>query len=114
VQHWYSIRGIAPSDIPRLALIEQQCKEFAACWSARDIAAELDNSLSRSAVAADVVTDEPLGYIVCWLVAGELQVGDVLLRDQQPLLLLPAIYLAASCDSQSATTKATVSAILFA
>lgn len=75
VQQSYSIRGIAPSDVPKLALIEQQCKEFAACWSAADIAAELDNSLSRAAVAADVSTDEPLGYIVCWLIAGELQVG---------------------------------------
>jgi hypothetical protein len=89
VQHRYTIRGISPSDIPRLALIEQQCKEFAACWSAADIAAELDNSLSRAAVAADAMTDEPLGYIVCWLVAGELQVGGFLLLGQQPLLLLP-------------------------
>jgi hypothetical protein len=89
MKHSYSIRSIAPSDIPKLALIEQQCKEFAACWSAADIAAELDNSLSRAAVAADVSTDEPLGYIVCWLVAGELQVGADLLLDQQPLLLLP-------------------------
>lgn len=70
----YSIRAIASSDIPRLAEIEQQCKEFSACWSGADIAAELDNSLSRAAVAADDSTDEALGYIVCWLVAGELQV----------------------------------------
>jgi hypothetical protein len=70
----YSIRGIEPSDIPKLVQIEQQCQEFSACWSAADITAELDNSLSRAAVAADTVSNEALGYIVCWLVAGELQV----------------------------------------
>lgn len=70
----YSIRGIQPTDIPKLVLIEQQCQEFSACWSSADIAAELDNSLSRAAVAADAASDEALGYIVCWLVAGELQV----------------------------------------
>lgn len=71
----YSIRAITASDIPRLARIEQQCGQFSACWSAADIAAELDNTaLSRAAVAADAATDEALGYIVCWLVAGELQV----------------------------------------
>lgn len=71
----YSIRAITASDIPRLARIEQQCGEFSACWSAADIAAELDNTaLSRAAVAAESATDEALGYIVCWLVAGELQV----------------------------------------
>lgn len=70
----YNIRGITPTDIPKLVLIEQQCQEFSTCWSAADITAELDNSLSRAAVAADAASDEPLGYIVCWLVAGELQV----------------------------------------
>jgi GNAT superfamily N-acetyltransferase len=71
----YSIRAITAADIPVLARIEQQCGEFSACWSAADIAAELDNTaLSRAAVAADAASDEALGYIVCWLVAGELQV----------------------------------------
>lgn len=73
-----NIRPIQASDIPRLAEIEQQCGELSACWSAADISAELDNSLSRAAVAtastAGPDSDVPLGYIVCWLVAGELQV----------------------------------------
>lgn len=70
----FTIRDIAAPDVPKLALIEQQCQQFSACWSAADIEAELSNSLSRAAVAADAETDEALGYIVCWLVAGELQV----------------------------------------
>lgn len=77
-QHSYVIRGIDLSDVPKLAAIEQQCKEFSACWSAADIEAELDNSLSRAAVAVDSTSNEPLGYIVCWLVAGELQVCSFL------------------------------------
>ena len=71
----FTIRPITASDVPRLAVIEQQCKELgSAGWSSADIEAELGNSLSCAAVAADSSTDEPLGYMVCWLVAGELQV----------------------------------------
>jgi hypothetical protein len=33
----YILRQPLPADVTRLAVIEQQCGEFSACWSAEDI-----------------------------------------------------------------------------
>jgi len=74
VRNSYLIRPVEGADVAKLAEIEQECKEVSAGWSMADIEAELSNALSCTAVAADSSTNTPLGYIVCWLVAGELQV----------------------------------------
>jgi hypothetical protein len=102
----FTIRDISAADVPKLASIEQQCREYSACWSAADIEAELSNSLSRAAVAADAETDDALGYIVCWLVAGELQVCECLhyrlaCHAGQYRLLLNATAVAPGCDTSS-------------
>lgn len=74
VRDSYLIRPVEGEDVAKLAEVEQECKEFSAGWGRADIEAELSNALSCTAVAADSTTNTPLGYIVCWLVAGELQV----------------------------------------
>lgn len=67
----FSIRPISIHDIPKLALIQQQCQ----LSLATNIEEELNKSFSRTATATDIVSIEPIGYIICWLIADELQVS---------------------------------------
>ncbi|WIA13208.1 hypothetical protein OEZ85_006800 [Tetradesmus obliquus] len=69
----YRLRPPLATDVPKLAAIEQLCGEFSANWSTADIQDELGKAISRVLVAADSSSDEALGYIVGWLIAGELQ-----------------------------------------
>ncbi|KAF6253897.1 acyl-CoA N-acyltransferase [Scenedesmus sp. NREL 46B-D3] len=73
----YTLRPPLPTDVPRLAAIEQQCGELSAQWSAADIEDELNKGISRVLVAADDSSGDALGYIAGWLVAGELQVLEL-------------------------------------
>ncbi|WIA33355.1 hypothetical protein OEZ86_006492 [Tetradesmus obliquus] len=72
----YRLRPPLATDVPKLAAIEQLCGEFSANWSTADIQDELGKAISRVLVAADS-SDEALGYIVGWLIAGELQVLEL-------------------------------------
>lgn len=71
----YTIRPLSLQDIPTVAHIEQKSRPTP--WNTKQFTDELTNDNSRPLVLVDNATDQPIGYLIAWLIAGEIQIQNI-------------------------------------
>lgn len=92
----FKIRSLKPDHIGAIAQIEKDSR--ISPWTAKQFTAELENANSRPLVLIEDQTATVVGYVIPWIIAGEIQIQNIVVAETHRGLGLGGLLLNIALD----------------